>query len=106
MIRRPPRSTLFPYTTLFRSRARAGILRETPEVGLLVVARVLRALADVDHVHALEVHPVDGKPELRVPALLHAEHVAVPVARRVDLVGEDEVVLDVGERHAGPASIS
>src|SRR2546422_3779951 len=24
MIRRPPRSTLFPYTTLFRSRARHG----------------------------------------------------------------------------------
>src|SRR3712207_8623224 len=24
MIRRPPRSTLFPYTTLFRSRAAAG----------------------------------------------------------------------------------
>src|SRR5688572_31943893 len=24
MIRRPPRSTLFPYTTLFRSRIRAG----------------------------------------------------------------------------------
>src|SRR5256885_10128599 len=24
MIRRPPRSTLFPYTTLFRSQARAG----------------------------------------------------------------------------------
>src|SRR5258708_29764855 len=24
MIRRPPRSTLFPYTTLFRSRAHAG----------------------------------------------------------------------------------
>src|SRR2546422_4726621 len=27
MIRRPPRSTLFPYTTLFRSRYRAGELR-------------------------------------------------------------------------------
>src|SRR5258707_5750605 len=25
MIRRPPRSTLFPYTTLFRSRARAAL---------------------------------------------------------------------------------
>src|SRR5258708_33291892 len=25
MIRRPPRSTLFPYTTLFRSRAAAGL---------------------------------------------------------------------------------
>src|SRR5258705_3255376 len=28
MIRRPPRSTLFPYTTLFRSRARAQALAE------------------------------------------------------------------------------
>src|SRR3712207_5010686 len=28
MIRRPPRSTLFPYTTLFRSRAGAGNARE------------------------------------------------------------------------------
>src|SRR3712207_8078656 len=25
MIRRPPRSTLFPYTTLFRSRGRGGL---------------------------------------------------------------------------------
>src|SRR5256885_5261715 len=28
MIRRPPRSTLFPYTTLFRSRQNADKLRE------------------------------------------------------------------------------
>src|SRR2546430_13742850 len=28
MIRRPPRSTLFPYTTLFRSRGRLGPLQE------------------------------------------------------------------------------
>src|SRR3712207_7891526 len=27
MIRRPPRSTLFPYTTLFRSRAANGVTR-------------------------------------------------------------------------------
>src|SRR5438132_6294687 len=27
MIRRPPRSTLFPYTTLFRSRRRAALAR-------------------------------------------------------------------------------
>src|SRR5256884_3261870 len=32
MIRRPPRSTLFPYTTLFRSRpVRFGMLREERE---------------------------------------------------------------------------
>src|SRR3712207_8678267 len=31
MIRRPPRSTLFPYTTLFRSDLAAGILEGTQE---------------------------------------------------------------------------
>src|SRR3712207_7406189 len=30
MIRRPPRSTLFPYTTLFRSRLAAAGRRRTP----------------------------------------------------------------------------
>src|SRR5256885_3284760 len=30
MIRRPPRSTLFPYTTLFRSRAAPGAVRGLP----------------------------------------------------------------------------
>src|SRR2546422_1760260 len=35
MIRRPPRSTLFPYTTLFRSRKLLRVaLEETPETGL------------------------------------------------------------------------
>src|SRR2546430_6795509 len=29
MIRRPPRSTLFPYTTLFRSRWIRGVVRRT-----------------------------------------------------------------------------
>src|ERR1039458_2748466 len=32
MIRRPPRSTLFPYTTLFRSRVIAGATRESVAV--------------------------------------------------------------------------
>src|SRR6478735_9639138 len=33
MIRRPPRSTLFPYTTLFRSRAAPGAPRPRPACG-------------------------------------------------------------------------
>src|SRR2546430_12663493 len=38
MIRRPPRSTLFPYTTLFRSRVTPGLesprdIRREPDVG-------------------------------------------------------------------------
>src|SRR5256885_4751734 len=34
MIRRPPRSTLFPYTTLFRSRAADGRGRRTSRNGV------------------------------------------------------------------------
>src|SRR2546425_4508136 len=37
MIRRPPRSTLFPYTTLFRSRDLLAHLLETEARGLTLV---------------------------------------------------------------------
>src|SRR5947209_17334504 len=41
MIRRPPRSTLFPYTTLFRSCREAGRLPEPPNgVAQIVKQRV------------------------------------------------------------------
>src|SRR2546425_4257709 len=33
MIRRPPRSTLFPYTTLFRSKAVVDVAREAESLG-------------------------------------------------------------------------
>src|SRR3712207_9574211 len=37
MIRRPPRSTLFPYTTLFRSFAEEGIKRLKENVDALII---------------------------------------------------------------------
>src|SRR2546430_15290140 len=40
MIRRPPRSTLFPYTTLFRSLAGTRLRREPRHLLLLVVVRL------------------------------------------------------------------
>src|SRR2546421_9182218 len=48
MIRRPPRSTLFPYTTLFRSRGDAGVRthRHDPLGG---VRRLCRARAGRPH---------------------------------------------------------
>src|SRR3712207_7394590 len=49
MIRRPPRSTLFPYTTLFRSQARP---RRRPLQ--LDVERAALLLGDLDHL------PVDA----------------------------------------------
>src|SRR6266511_6340992 len=48
MIRRPPRSTLFPYTTLFRSRIERGHDRAV-EGGLGRVARVRRHVVDGRH---------------------------------------------------------
>src|SRR5260370_27203608 len=38
MIRRPPRSTLFPYTTLFRSRDQSGRRRGSPAFDPLTVS--------------------------------------------------------------------
>src|SRR3712207_6953917 len=46
MIRRPPRSTLFPYTTLFRSRA-------VRFVGDAVGGEVVLRRADLQHVRTL-----------------------------------------------------
>src|SRR3712207_9284750 len=37
MIRRPPRSTLFPYTTLFRSRAKRELLENLAPNGIVIV---------------------------------------------------------------------
>src|SRR2546426_5101432 len=38
MIRRPPRSTLFPYTTLFRSLAASGIMTNNLTVSITTFA--------------------------------------------------------------------
>src|SRR3712207_8192480 len=49
MIRRPPRSTLFPYTTLFRSVVLAGLAAERrEEQDLTEMRRWLKAMAEAD----------------------------------------------------------
>src|SRR3712207_8631610 len=47
MIRRPPRSTLFPYTTLFRSDAHLGT--DARERDAAVADRVAQAPVDPEH---------------------------------------------------------
>src|SRR3712207_7947782 len=54
MIRRPPRSTLFPYTTLFRSRD--GRLRACPVAGLPAAAARQQQGAAADRVAHVHVH--------------------------------------------------
>src|SRR2546430_7121398 len=46
MIRRPPRSTLFPYTTLFRSAVRRGRHIDKPLVGVAVARAVPRKVLE------------------------------------------------------------
>src|SRR3712207_8295410 len=60
MIRRPPRSTLFPYTTLFRSAvAGVGVAHDTgggvvPQHAGEAARRVLRAVAENHHAAVLD----------------------------------------------------
>src|SRR3712207_6922133 len=51
MIRRPPRSTLFPYTTLFRSRGRRADATRPHEGGDLLLRPREGARADPAHEH-------------------------------------------------------
>src|SRR5260221_10562786 len=61
MIRRPPRSTLFPYTTLFRSRRLLKILRRR----MVNVAELLRISIDQREPRTLHLHhnPVPARSE-------------------------------------------
>src|SRR5689334_24675105 len=55
MIRRPPRSTLFPYTTLFRSDGRVARLRRPAEPAVRRQA-VVPAVRDGEHEDHRDVH--------------------------------------------------
>src|SRR3712207_7739603 len=57
MIRRPPRSTLFPYTTLFRSRVGRAPSPGAEHLGGVVVQRADRLGGPGGHLHA---HPGAG----------------------------------------------
>src|SRR3712207_5202414 len=82
MIRRPPRSTLFPYTTLFRSEAKeldSRIAGPQPTHGgthLLVGPQTLRIEGILAHL--VELDGDEGPPLIRLPeswrdGLLHVE---------------------------------
>src|SRR3712207_8907750 len=60
MIRRPPRSTLFPYTTLFRSEELAGDRRPGPvagEAAARVGGRDVRLAAEQRDQHPVDIPP-------------------------------------------------
>src|SRR5687768_18265234 len=70
MIRRPPRSTLFPYTTLFRSSSRAVevLLHWLPKVHWRLKEPMVRLLAAA-------AEPFDGRPKAdRKSTRLNSSH--------------------------------
>src|SRR5690625_7509769 len=97
MIRRPPRSTLFPYTTLFRS----DVLAEAQlPPDLVDVADYLAHGVDVGH--PLGRHRIALRRDVDVEAaLLELVVVTPPLLDRAEDAG---VLLGVGRLHAEPRS--
>src|SRR5258708_18239222 len=105
MIRRPPRSTLFPYTTLFRSKYRERLLLEKAlrEQGAFVGGEsVLRALSR--EVVAPDIfeppfwdcgctmkRPFSPKPQAQIEECLMAQ------SAKPRVVGFNHVALEVGD---------
>src|SRR3712207_9228993 len=91
MIRRPPRSTLFPYTTLFRSVVAQVVEAElvvgaVGDVAGVLLTAVRRALAGEDHAdrEAEEaVHPTHPLGVALGPGVVDGDHVHRSEERRV-----------------------
>src|SRR2546426_1298732 len=95
MIRRPPRSTLFPYTTLFRSVGKAGVGKTAIVEGLaqrIAAGDVPPALKDarlvaLDHVALLAGTAFRGQYEERIRKLVR------------ELSADPDLILFVDELH-------
>src|SRR2546427_12740963 len=89
MIRRPPRSTLFPYTTLFRSPGRdADLLLHEVEVRAHLGDGVLDLDAGV-HLHEIE-RPVFVEQELDRAGADVADRFGQPHGRVADVLARSE----------------
>src|SRR3712207_8473029 len=89
MIRRPPRSTLFPYTTLFRSATavvaaieRRGVPDEDGNVARFRVGRVLEAgkHPNADRLQLCRVDVGEGEPRDRKSTRLNSSHAHISYA--------------------------
>src|SRR3712207_8826291 len=112
MIRRPPRSTLFPYTTLFRSPGRGSVLgdHELDDLEALLgkveevhepVARDLVLDQAQDQVggrhHGLDAQELEV---VEVPGVVRARDDALAEVLLLGHLADEEVVLVVaGDRH-------
>src|SRR3989454_4794887 len=110
MIRRPPRSTLFPYTTLFRSRRLEVDLRELrlaviAQILVAEAARQLEVAVEARHHEQLLVDLGRLRQGVELPRVYPRRHEVVARTLRGRL-GQDRGLdlekLQIGQRTAGP----
>src|SRR5690348_18136926 len=77
MLRRPPRSTLFPYTTLFRSFAKSG-KEGAEEEPLIVPTDVACAQSDEERAHEADAEVQEA--EDRKSTRLNSSHPSISYA--------------------------
>jgi hypothetical protein len=102
---RQPREQLVVVRRVERNvvdRAGARGFSRHGDVELARMGRVGAPLRDVDARHVAEIEPVAWKPEWRAEAVAKAEHAAIEIPRSIDVVGEDEEMFHLRERH-GPS---
>src|SRR5256885_12625672 len=81
MIRRPPRSTLFPYTTLFRSPADQHFAESLQKVGLCLHHSLYDDETSVlCHWHVPESHYLESWSEDRKSTRLNSSHLVISYA--------------------------
>src|SRR2546422_5104890 len=102
MIRRPPRSTLFPYTTLFRSHVLLLVLQQRSPGAMhhaLGESRRARRVEDVDRMVEREPRePQARSPGRRSDPLVPQHAAGNPLDRwPVSQVGNDHQALDRGD---------
>src|SRR3989441_3891372 len=102
MIRRPPRSTLFPYTTLFRSLHGAAGAAQPQQGAAVVHAHPQQAEGPEQDRHRVASDPAQlDRPRLVVAELQHRGGVVIaargPGPAR-DFLHQSPALVDVGER--------
>src|SRR3712207_7702431 len=82
MIRRPPRSTLFPYTTLFRSIVGGRVFRriDDAEIGALILLRRKLGRGLVEHEGRGREHHHDDQERDRKSTRLNSSHANISYA--------------------------
>src|SRR5258706_16418663 len=104
MIRRPPRSTLFPYTTLFRSFLPIG---EPARAHCFVIAhhhrcdRAAGALSDRELIpDAQPVFVILGRIKFAVEAANPLPYLAAPSHAQSDAISEEQGLIGLRHDHA------